>query len=140
MKIRIVDKSLGMSGNNISFYDEEFFSLKPNESIIQIGNGKNNGTIRTDKFSYPIKYVGSIFIQFNKKKKCLLFYCQIKLIMKVSICFTEQLVARFLQKLYFQIKIESQEKQQHICGSSPQILSKLKNKKSNTNINRQIKY
>ena len=55
MKIRIVDKSLGMSGNNISFYDEEFFSLKPNESIIQIGNGKNNGTIRTDKFSYPIK-------------------------------------------------------------------------------------
>ena len=69
MKIRIVDKSLGMSGNNISFYDEEFFSLKPNESIIQIGNGKNNGTIRTDKFSYPIKYVGSIFIQFNKKEK-----------------------------------------------------------------------
>ena len=73
MKIRIVDKSLGMSGNNISFYDEEFFSLKPNESIIQIGNGKNNGTIRTDKFSYPIKYVGSIFIQFNKKEKMFAF-------------------------------------------------------------------
>lgn len=73
MKIRIVDKSLGMSGNNISFYDEEFFSLKPNESIIQIGNGKNNGTIRTDKFSYPIKYVGSIFIQFNKIEKMFAF-------------------------------------------------------------------
>ena len=73
MKIRIVDKSLGMSGYNISFYDEEFFSLKPNESIIQIGNGKNNGTIRTDKFSYPIKYVGSIFIQFNKKEKMFAF-------------------------------------------------------------------
>jgi hypothetical protein len=100
MKIRIVDKSLGMSGNNISFYDEEFFSLKPNESIIQIGNGKNNGTIRTDKFSYPIKYVGSIFIQFNKKEKCLLFYCQIKLIMKVSICFTEQLVAIFTEAVF----------------------------------------
>ena len=54
MKIRIVDKSLGMSGNNISFYDEEFFSLKPNESIIQIGNGKNNGTTGSEIFTEAV--------------------------------------------------------------------------------------
>jgi hypothetical protein len=127
MKIRIVDKSLGMSGNNISFYDEEFFSLKPNESIIQIGNGKNNGTIRTDKFSYPIKYVGSIFIQFNKRKM-FAFLLPDKVNNESIYLLYGTTGSRFLQKLYFQIKIESQEKQQHICGSSPQILSELKNK------------
>lgn len=73
MKIRIIDRSLGMSGNNISFGSEDFFGLLPNEYIIQIGNGKENGTIRTDKFSYPVKYVGSILCKFEKEEKMFAF-------------------------------------------------------------------
>ncbi|HAF33554.1 hypothetical protein [Sphingobacterium multivorum] len=73
MQIRIVGKSLGMVGQNLSFKKEDFFGLKPEESIIQIGNGKENGTIRTDRFEFPIKYVGSIICQFDKPEKMFAF-------------------------------------------------------------------
>lgn len=73
MKIRLINKSLGMSGRNILFNKEEFFGLKPDEFIIQIGNGNENGTIRTDKFQYPIRYVGSIICQFDKQEKMFAF-------------------------------------------------------------------
>ena len=71
--IRIVSRSLGLSGTNIRFKSEPFFGLEPNSEIIQIGNGKENGTIRTDKFSYPVKYVGSIICQFEKEEKMFAF-------------------------------------------------------------------
>lgn len=72
-KIIIVDKRLGLSGQNILFNKEPFFGLNPNESIIQIGNGKENGTIRTDKFSFPVKYVGSFICQFDEPEKMFAF-------------------------------------------------------------------
>lgn len=73
MKLRIINKSLGMTGENLVFENENLFDLKPNESVIQIGNGKENGTIRTDKFIYPIKYVGSILCQFDQTEKMFAF-------------------------------------------------------------------
>ncbi len=73
MQIKIVGKSLGMTGQNLHFKKEDFFGLKPEESIIQIGNGKENGTIRTDLFEFPIKYVGSIICQFDKPEKMFAF-------------------------------------------------------------------
>ncbi|WP_353119468.1 hypothetical protein [Myroides odoratus] len=64
---------LGLSGRNINFHKEDFFGLKPNQSVIQIGNGKENGTIRTDFFKSPIMYSGSIICQFDKKEKMYAF-------------------------------------------------------------------
>lgn len=73
MQIRIVDKRLGMTGQNISFTNEVFFGLNVGEKIVQIGNGKENGTIRTDLFNSPIEYVGSIICQFEKPEKMYAF-------------------------------------------------------------------
>lgn len=73
MKIRIIDGALGLSGQNISFQKEDFFSLKAGTFVTQIGNGKSNGTIRTDSFSFPVEYVGSIVCKFNKEEKMFAF-------------------------------------------------------------------
>ena len=72
-KIRIISRHLGMSGKNVVFIDEEFFGLKPGEKIIQIGNGKENGTIRTDVFAYPVTYCGAIICQFKLPEKMYAF-------------------------------------------------------------------
>lgn len=72
-RIRSISKRLGLSGNNISFYPEPFFGLLPNSEVVQIGNGKENGVIRTDKFAYPVKYLGSIICQFSEKEKMFAF-------------------------------------------------------------------
>ncbi len=72
-KVRIVDKRLGLSGQNIKFEREDFFGLKVGQSVVQIGNGKENGTIRTDVFKYPVKYVGSIILKFNQLEKMFAF-------------------------------------------------------------------
>lgn len=62
-----INRSPALIGNEIQFENEQFFGLQPGSEIIQIGNGKENGTIRTDKFVNPIKYVGSIEIDGEKK-------------------------------------------------------------------------
>lgn len=80
MKIRIIDKALGLSGQNLEFVNEDFFGLKVGTFITQIGNGKNNGTIRTDTFAYPLEYVGAILCEFKEKEKMFAF----KLPSKVS--------------------------------------------------------
>lgn len=72
-RIRKVSNRLGLSGNDIKFLSEPFFGLLPNSEIIQIGNGKENGVIRTDRFSYPVKYVGSVICQFTEKEKMYAF-------------------------------------------------------------------
>lgn len=71
--IRIVDNRLGMSGENISFSDKPFFGLKVGERVVQIGDGRENGTIRTDSFAYPLKYVGSIILQFDEQEEMFAF-------------------------------------------------------------------
>lgn len=73
MKLRIVDDALGLSGENIQFVKEDFFGLKVGEKVTQIGNGKENGTIRTDKFKYPLLYVGSIICEYSKSEKMFAF-------------------------------------------------------------------
>lgn len=72
-ELRIVGGKLGLSGQNINFKNESFFSLEVGQMIIQIGNGKENGTIRTDLFINPVKYVGSIVCNFAKKEKLYAF-------------------------------------------------------------------
>ncbi|MBQ0907500.1 hypothetical protein KBJ98_02160 [Flavobacterium sp. F-328] len=72
-EVKIVSNRLGMSGANINFLNEEFFGLKPGELINQIGNGKENGTIRTDKFKYTLKFVGAIMCEFKKPEKMYAF-------------------------------------------------------------------
>jgi len=64
-RILCVENYLGMAGKHILFGNEKFFGLNPGDCVTQIGNGKNNGTIRTDKFHYPVMYVGSIICQFH---------------------------------------------------------------------------
>ncbi len=71
--IRIISDRLGMTGKNIDFLNEEFFGLQPGEFIRQIGNGKENGTIRTDQFSYNLKFAGAIICQFSKPEKMFAF-------------------------------------------------------------------
>ena len=73
MKIRLIDKRLGFSGQNTSFKNESFFELSVGNKITQLGNGKDNGTIRTDLFKYPVEYVGSIMIQFDELEKMYAF-------------------------------------------------------------------
>lgn len=70
--LTILDNRLGLTGKNV-FTDEDFFDLKVGDQITQIGNGKNNGTIRTDLFTNPIKYVGSIMCEFDKPEKMYAF-------------------------------------------------------------------
>lgn len=69
----IVDERLGLTGNDLVFEKESFFGLVPGEFIIQVGNGKENGCIRTDRFLYPVQYVGSIYCQFSEKEKMFAF-------------------------------------------------------------------
>lgn len=71
--IRIISDRLGMTGKDIDFLNEDFFGLKPSESVRQIGNGKENGTMRTDNFAYDLKYVGAIICQFSKPEKMYAF-------------------------------------------------------------------
>ncbi len=65
---------LGIFGNDIQFLSEEFFSLKVGSFINQIGEGKETGTNRVDRFIEPIKYVGAIQItQFEYDEKMYAF-------------------------------------------------------------------
>lgn len=73
MQIIKVDLRLGMSGNNIEFNQEAFFGLIPGSKVVQIGNGKENGTIRTDNFITPVTYKGSLMVQFEKLEKMYAF-------------------------------------------------------------------
>ncbi|MEA4981439.1 MAG: hypothetical protein VB066_01850 [Paludibacter sp.] len=72
-RVRIIAKQLGLSGQNILFENEGFFGLNPGDKITQIGNGKENGTIRTDKFPFACEYVGSIICQFEKPENMFAF-------------------------------------------------------------------
>lgn len=78
MKIAKINRRLGLQGNNIEFTKEPFFGLQPGTKITQIGNGKENGTIRTDVFEQPLTYVGSVIVQFSKKEKMFAFQLDCK--------------------------------------------------------------
>ena len=58
MKFLTVDGSLAVTGN-IAFEEKPFFGLPPNTMVKQIGDGRENGCVRTDVFREPFKYVGS---------------------------------------------------------------------------------
>lgn len=73
IQICCIGNRLGITGNDIPFIEKDFFGLKVGESVIQIGNGKENGTIRTDNFSFPIKYVGMVICQFDKAEEMYAF-------------------------------------------------------------------
>lgn len=72
-KIRMVNGRLGLSGNNIEFIKEDFFELKVGQSIVQVGDGRENGCFRTDSFKCPVKYVGSVFCEFDEPEKMYAF-------------------------------------------------------------------
>lgn len=71
--IRIVDGRLGMVAVNVCFSDKTFFGLRVGECVVQIGDGRENGTIRTDMFAYPVLYVGSIVLQFEEQEEMFAF-------------------------------------------------------------------
>jgi hypothetical protein len=64
MNIIVINKRLGLQGQNLIFEKVDLFDLKPDTIVNQIGNGKENGCIRTDVFIEPVLYVGSIECQF----------------------------------------------------------------------------
>lgn len=72
-KLIILDGRLSIKGKDIEFNLETFFDLVPGQVISQIGNGKENGTIRTDKFVNPVEYIGTIMVQFQKLEKMYAF-------------------------------------------------------------------
>tara|TARA_R110002050_G_scaffold295237_1_gene453843 strand:+ start:9502 stop:9852 length:351 start_codon:yes stop_codon:yes gene_type:complete len=58
MQFITVDKTLAVKGK-IIFENKPFFSLPVGSLVKQIGDGRENGCIRTDIFTKPFKYVGS---------------------------------------------------------------------------------
>jgi hypothetical protein len=70
---RIIEDKLGMSGRDVSFLKEPFFGLAPGDKVKQIGDGRENGTIRTDCFGTALVYRGSILCQFGKPEKMFAF-------------------------------------------------------------------
>lgn len=64
---------MALIGEELHFNNEKFFNLNPNTPIIQIGDGRDNGTIRTDKFICPIIYRGSIKIEILSGEKLFAF-------------------------------------------------------------------
>lgn len=66
MELRVLSGRLGMLGVDSECTPEEFFNLYPNSKVIRIGCGKENGTIRTDRFTEPITYIGSVMFDFGK--------------------------------------------------------------------------
>ena len=76
--ISIVSDRLAIIGDEIPFKKEPLFGLLPGTLINQIGNGKDNGCIRTDEFAYPVKYVGSIICDFQEKEKMYAFELPVK--------------------------------------------------------------
>lgn len=71
--IRIIENRLAMSGRDVSFSGEPFFGLLPGEKVSQVGDGRENGTIRTDSFGSPLVYRGSIVCEFQKPEKMFAF-------------------------------------------------------------------
>jgi hypothetical protein len=51
---------------NFGFKPDHFFGLKPGERIVQIGCGRENGVIRTDRFISSVEYMGSLIIEDKK--------------------------------------------------------------------------
>lgn len=68
MEYLIISKSLAVKGI-IDFKKENLYGLEPDTPVLQIGNGKENGCIRTDYFVKPFYYVGS-FIGINDDGDC----------------------------------------------------------------------
>ncbi len=65
MEYLTIDKRLAAKGD-IKLKKEPFFGLKVNSFVTEIGDGRENGCYRTDKFSQPFKYAGS-FIDKGEK-------------------------------------------------------------------------
>lgn len=84
LKFTTINSQLGIIGTNIEFINEDFYGLKVGESIIQIGDGRENGTIRTDVFKYHITYSGAIVCKFKEEEKMYAF--------KMPVLFNEQSV------------------------------------------------
>lgn len=66
MEYLLIDQSMAIRGE-IDFTKESFFSLSPDTYVIQIGDGRENGSFRTDLFVQPFKYVGSFIGRFESK-------------------------------------------------------------------------
>lgn len=73
MSIRIIDGRLGLSGQGLKFEKEALFGLEPGQKVIQVGDGRETGTFRTDILRFPIEYVGSIICQFLNQEKMYAF-------------------------------------------------------------------
>jgi hypothetical protein len=74
-----VNSRLGFYGKDVFFCNEELYGLKVGTDVISIGCGKENGTIRTDYFSLPVKYMGSLMCNFtNNSEKMFAFKSPIK--------------------------------------------------------------
>ena len=58
MRFITIDKSIAAVGE-INFLKESFFKIQPGDKISQIGDGRETGSYRTDKFTYPVEYKGS---------------------------------------------------------------------------------
>lgn len=72
-KIRMINGRLGISGKDIEFMDIDFFGLKVGQKIVQVGDGRNNGSFRTDSFKCPVEYVGGLVCEFDKPEKMFAF-------------------------------------------------------------------
>ncbi len=60
-----IDDSEGIKGVDIEFIKEKLFDLEPGVFVTQIGDGRNNGSYRTDNFVQPFQYVGSLKIDMD---------------------------------------------------------------------------
>lgn len=58
MEYLIIDKRMAVKGD-LELNKEFFFNLEVNSFVLQIGDGRETGSYRTDEFSQPFKYVGS---------------------------------------------------------------------------------
>ena len=58
----LICHSPGLMGKDIIFNLIPFFNLLPNSEVTQIGDGRENGCVRTDFLTSKHKYVGSIII------------------------------------------------------------------------------
>ena len=47
----------------IDFIQDHFFGIKPRSKVVQIGDGRENGCYRTDRFKIPFSYSGSFLLQ-----------------------------------------------------------------------------
>lgn len=58
----LISKHEAICGESVEFEPVDFFGLRPGEEVKSIGDGRENGCVRTDHFTVPHRYVGKINI------------------------------------------------------------------------------